>query len=62
MNKTLLWLGLFFQFLHLLAFLGWGAMTMDWSFIDSQLILIIGYITFNLITLIMIVIGALGGK
>lgn len=58
MNKPLFWTGIGFQFIHLSIFIIGGLVILfgmiDWSL---NLLMVIGYICFNIITLSMIVLG-----
>ena len=59
MNKKLFWTGLIAQAIHLGGILLISLMAVDWSFIDYKVFLGIGYVVFNIATLVMIFMGAL---
>ena len=59
MNKKLFWTGLTAQAIHLGGILLISLMAVDWSLIDYKVFLGVGYVIFNIATLLMIFIGVL---
>lgn len=59
MNKPLFWTGISLQAIHLFVFMIIGLTLITWNWI---VILGIGYIIFNIVSLAMIFVGAIGKK
>lgn len=62
MNKGIFWTGLGFQSIHLLGIMVLLFASLDWSFITMGLLIGAGYIIFNIVTLVMIVMGSISSK
>ncbi len=57
MNKRVFWTGVTFQSVNLAGLLLLFLTSLDWSFLTAQFLVAVGYILFNIISLVMIVLG-----
>ncbi len=58
MNKTLFWTGTTIQAINLFCLFILFFGSLDWSFLTAKFLIVAGYVTLNLVSIVMIIVGA----